>query len=218
MQHQFYCPACFTEVINEAKICPVCNTNFEQWKQKNTDLTDLDKFIHSLKHPQFNVRQISIKNLGNQPNSKAAIPLAECALAHPDDIWQGCEIIKTLRKFPPSNEKETALKMLLNHPIKIIQEAAAKPQEIDEKNPTKTINLSSLNPQNPAIIKNIEIGTYGKGLVNRLIAMGIVAETPIMVLRKGWLGGPIHVRVGANTELAIRREEAKTIIVEPLIF
>ncbi len=48
--------------------------------------------------------------------------------------------------------------------------------------------------------------------------MGVVAEKPIMVLRKSCLGGPIHIRVGANTGLAIRREEVKTIVVEPLIY
>lgn len=214
MQTKFYCPVCFAEVVDEVKNCPVCHTNFEQWKQKHTDL---EQIIYSLKHPKIKVRQNSIKELRNQQNPKVAIALAECALVYPDDIWQNCEIIKTLRKIPPSTETETAFKMLLNHPVKIIREAARQSQEIDDKNTTKTINLSSLNPKIPAIIKHIEFGTYGKGLVKRLTAMGVVVEKPIMVLRKSWFGGPIHLRVGANTELAIRREEAKIIMVKPLI-
>ncbi|MGB3510163.1 MAG: FeoA domain-containing protein [Microcoleaceae cyanobacterium] len=214
MQNQFYCPVCFAEVVEQVKNCPICHTNFEQWKQK---YTDLEQIIHSLKHPNSQVRQNSIKKLANQQNPKVAIALAECALAYPDDIWQNCEIIKALRKILPSTEKETAFKMLLTHPVKIIREAAEKSEKVDNKNLIKTIKLSDLNPQNPAIIKHIEVGTYGKGLVKRLTAMGVVVEKPIIVLRKSWFSGPIHLRVGANTELAIRREEAKTVMVKPLI-
>lgn len=214
MEHQLYCPFCFAEVVDEVQNCPVCQTNFEQWKQEHTDL---EQIIHSLKHSNSKVRQNSIKNLEQQPNPQAAIALADCALADPNDIWQGCAIIKALRKIPPSKEKETAFQMLLTHPIKIIRAAAAQPQVLDNENTRKTINLFSLNPQIPAIIKHIEIGTYGQGLIQRLTAMGVVPEKPIMVLRKGCFGGPIHIRVGTNTELAIRREQAKTVIVELLI-
>jgi ferrous iron transport protein A len=40
------------------------------------------------------------------------------------------------------------------------------------------------------------------------LALGIVPEKPIQVLRKAGFGGPLHVRVGVTTEVAIRRREA----------
>lgn len=45
----------------------------------------------------------------------------------------------------------------------------------------------------------------------RLTAMGIITNKPIQVLRKGGLGGPIHLRVSSTTELAMRRREAAQI-------
>ncbi|MDY7005463.1 MAG: FeoA family protein [Cyanobacteriota bacterium] len=105
--------------------------------------------------------------------------------------------------------------MLSNHPEKIIFDATNN-QDLDSKTTTQLIDLSCLDIQNSAIIKRIEIDTYGEVLVKRLKAMGIVPEKQIMVLRKSCFGGPIHIRVGISTELAIRREEAKTIFVQPL--
>ncbi|NEQ73031.1 MAG: ferrous iron transport protein A [Okeania sp. SIO2C9] len=78
------------------------------------------------------------------------------------------------------------------------------------------MDLSCLEIQSSAIIKRIEIDTYGEVLVKRFKAMGVVPEKQIMVLRKSCFGGPLHIRVGMSTELAIRREEAKTIFVQVL--
>jgi ferrous iron transport protein A len=44
--------------------------------------------------------------------------------------------------------------------------------------------------------------------------MGIIPNKPIRVLRKSWLGGPLHIRVGTTTEIAIRRQEAKNILIQ----
>ena len=214
MQQKIYCPVCFAEVVDEVKDCPICQTNFQEWKHRDTTL---EQFLHNLKHPDFQVHDNSMKKLENQPSSPAVISLAKYALAYPDDIWQNCQIIKILKKIPPSTQKETAFKMLSTHPVKIIREAVAKIENHDDVNGIKIINLSILQPNIPARIKDIEIGVYGKSLINRFRAMGIITEKPVMVLRKSCFGGPIHLRVGANTELAIRREEAKTVIVESLI-
>ncbi|NEP84594.1 MAG: ferrous iron transport protein A [Okeania sp. SIO3B3] len=106
--------------------------------------------------------------------------------------------------------------MLSNHPEKKFFEAENNP-DLDSQTTTQLIDLSCLDIQKSAIIKIIEIDTYGEVLIKRLKAMGVVPEKQIMVLRKSCFGGPIHIRVGISTELAIRREEAKTIFVKPLI-
>ena len=106
--------------------------------------------------------------------------------------------------------------MLSNNPEEIISDPENN-QDLDSKTTTQLLDLSCLDIQSPAIIKRIEIDTYGEVLVKRLQAMGVVPEKQIMVLRKSCFGGPIHIRVGVSTELAIRREEAKTIFVQPLI-
>ncbi|MEL4895670.1 FeoA family protein [Crocosphaera sp. Alani8] len=54
----------------------------------------------------------------------------------------------------------------------------------------------------------------GNGFKTRLEAMGIVPGKPVQVLRSAWLGGPLGVRVGSTTEIAIRRSEAELVIVE----
>lgn len=50
-------------------------------------------------------------------------------------------------------------------------------------------------------------------LVQRLEAMGILRDRPIEVLRQAGFGGPLHIRVGQTTELAIRQREAALITV-----
>lgn len=50
-------------------------------------------------------------------------------------------------------------------------------------------------------------------LSQRLAAMGILSDRSIEVLRRAGFGGPLHVRAGQTTELAIRQQEAELIIV-----
>jgi hypothetical protein len=122
MENAYYCPACFAEISKEASVCPVCGVNIQQWEKEHISYDDC--LIHTLKHPNSEARMGSIITLGNRKDVKAAIPLAECAFAHPIDVWQDMEIIRALRKLPKSPEKETALKMLLEHPGRVIREEA----------------------------------------------------------------------------------------------
>ncbi len=118
----FFCPNCFIKLPATAVVCPNCGINIESWQQQHSYL---DKLIHSLKHPISEARMGCIITLGNLRNPKAAIPLAECALTYSIDVWQAMEIIRSLRKLPDSPEKETAFKMLLEHPSSVIREEAA---------------------------------------------------------------------------------------------
>ncbi len=73
------------------------------------------------------------------------------------------------------------------------------------------MTLLELSVGQVAMVKEVFAGSHGQGLVTRLEAMGIFSNKPIQVLRKAVLGGPIHVRVGSTTEVAMRRSEAQLI-------
>ncbi|QZA77132.1 ferrous iron transport protein A [Deefgea tanakiae] len=47
-------------------------------------------------------------------------------------------------------------------------------------------------------------------LAQRLAALGLRLDCEVTVLRRGWLGGPLQLRVG-NTELMLRRDAAEGI-------
>ncbi|HEY9702598.1 MAG TPA: FeoA family protein [Allocoleopsis sp.] len=78
------------------------------------------------------------------------------------------------------------------------------------------MTLSELKPGKQALVKQIDNLPENEGLVNRLEAIGITPNKPIMVLRQAWFGGPLHVRVGYTTEIAIRHQEAKIIILQDM--
>ncbi|MEB3343400.1 FeoA family protein [Okeania sp.] len=76
------------------------------------------------------------------------------------------------------------------------------------------MNLADLKIGETGIVKQVlEVGCQ-PGIVQRLTAMGIVSERPVQVLRKAIFNGPLHIRVGATTEIAIRLQEAEMIIIK----
>jgi Fe2+ transport system protein FeoA len=85
----------------------------------------------------------------------------------------------------------------------------------------KAIALTELPPGILARVENIvnppDNITLERFLQHRflqhLAAMGILRDRPIEVLRQASFGGPLHIRVGETTELAIRRQEAQYITV-----
>ena len=77
------------------------------------------------------------------------------------------------------------------------------------------MNLSDLKPGQTGIVDQIVNGKHGQALVERLEAMGIVADRPVQVLRKSKLGGPLQIRVGGSTtEIAIAPQEAEMILIK----
>lgn len=46
--------------------------------------------------------------------------------------------------------------------------------------------------------------------------MGLIPGKPVQVIHTAWLGGPLVVRVGSTTEIAIRRSEAELVVIELL--
>jgi ferrous iron transport protein A len=78
------------------------------------------------------------------------------------------------------------------------------------------MTLSDLNVGDVAIVEQVNVGRYGGELANRLAALGVVSSKPIQVLRRAKMGGPLHIRVGLTTEIALRTREANTVQVRLL--
>ncbi len=78
------------------------------------------------------------------------------------------------------------------------------------------MNLADLALETTAIVNQVQTDYCGEALAQRLEALGISPEREVRVLRKAWFGGPLHVRVGATTEVALRRQEAQQIVVTPV--
>ncbi len=73
------------------------------------------------------------------------------------------------------------------------------------------MTLLELNVGDVAIVEQVSVSRHGSELANRLAALGVVSNKPIQVLRKAKLGGPLHIRVGLTTEIALRCREADTV-------
>lgn len=67
-----------------------------------------------------------------------------------------------------------------------------------------------------ATISHTQASVFGPGFTDRLAALGIIQGRRVEVLRKAILGGPLHIRVGSTTEVAIRRQEAALIFLNPI--
>ncbi|MTH99895.1 FeoA family protein [Roseibium sp. RKSG952] len=63
-------------------------------------------------------------------------------------------------------------------------------------------------------VKTVSGGSFGEGLITRFRAFGVAPLRKLRVLRKGWLGGPLVVRVGKTTNIAVRRSEAELVVLQ----
>jgi len=122
---QFFCPACFAElpVSDPEQPCPRCGTVASAWEAGHSYT---ERLIHALGHPNSEARMGAILTLGNQGEVRAALPLARCALAHPIDVVQSLEIIRSLSKLPHGPERAAALGLLLEHPARAVRRAARR--------------------------------------------------------------------------------------------
>lgn len=69
------------------------------------------------------------------------------------------------------------------------------------------LNLAQLALNQRAVVRLIATAS---DLVPRLSALGLREQCEIIVLRRGWLGGPLQLRVG-NTDFMLRRADAALI-------
>ncbi|MGV0877252.1 FeoA family protein [Martelella sp. FLE1502] len=80
----------------------------------------------------------------------------------------------------------------------------------------RIVSLESLAPGESGTVEIIDAGGHENGLAVRLRAMGLSSPHQVMVVRRGWFGGPLVVRAGKATEIAIRRSEAALVKVRKL--
>ena len=78
------------------------------------------------------------------------------------------------------------------------------------------MNLSELKLGEIALVEYLRLKRHSQGLAKRLAAIGIVPNKQIIVIRKAGFGGPLHIRVGSTTEVAIRHQEAQMVQVRYL--
>lgn len=76
------------------------------------------------------------------------------------------------------------------------------------------MNVADLKTGQMAIVDRVLNIGRDRGIVERLAAMGIVSDRPVQVLREGSFSGPLHIRVGLTTEIAIRPHEAEMIVIK----
>jgi len=76
------------------------------------------------------------------------------------------------------------------------------------------ISLSHLDCGKTAIINQIITGIHGEALTTRFQSLGLVSGKKVKVIRKSWLGGTLHVKVGNTTAIALRPREADLILVD----
>jgi ferrous iron transport protein A len=81
---------------------------------------------------------------------------------------------------------------------------------------TTDLTLSDLDVSDgtATVVEIISDGSQiGDGFRDRLIAMGLRKGKTVKVLRKAPAGDPYQVRVGSTTEIAIRKTEAKLVLI-----
>jgi ferrous iron transport protein A len=76
-----------------------------------------------------------------------------------------------------------------------------------------TSSLDSLEIGGTATIAALE---NEPGLHQRLHALGFRDGRQIEMIRRGWLSGPLHVRIG-TTEVMLRRREARSVRIMAVI-
>ncbi len=73
-------------------------------------------------------------------------------------------------------------------------------------------SLDLLTPQRSASIVSLKLSEHDAAWLR---AVGLTEGAAVTVLRRAPLGGPLHVRVSTGTELAVDRELARNVEVEP---
>ncbi|AQZ50771.1 FeoA family protein [Martelella mediterranea] len=80
----------------------------------------------------------------------------------------------------------------------------------------RIVSLESLQPGESGIVEIVEAGQFENGLSVRLRALGLSNSHQVSMVRRGWFGGPLVVRAGKATEIAIRRSEAELVKVRKI--
>jgi HEAT repeat protein len=120
-----FCPGCFAEAGLADRPCPRRGGVAPAWEARPGYTARL---IHALRYPHPEARRGAIITLGNRRDVRAALPLAECALAHALDSVQGMAIVCSLGKLPDGPARAAALARLAGHSARAIRRAVAELQ------------------------------------------------------------------------------------------
>jgi len=117
-----FCPRCFRMLELDTRECPTCGTDTSAWESDR----DLDARLEAaLKHPVDDVRMRAVYALGKRGIECACPALVSCALAWPNDVVQGLEIVKALNAMPDGDARGDALASLAKtHSAHAVREAA----------------------------------------------------------------------------------------------
>ncbi len=119
---QTYCPNCFDKIDADAMKCPACGCAVLIWGRS---MSETERLIHSLGHPERSERLKAIYALADLPQSEAALPLADLCFGKPGDVWMAVEVIRTLAAMPAVERVEVALaRLALEHPAGPVQTLA----------------------------------------------------------------------------------------------
>ncbi len=116
------CPYCHGEIGVDVARCPLCGADLLAWQR----LPYGERLLLALTHPISEARMAAIIALGQRRETRAALPLAQCALTHPCDVVQGLEIVRALARLPADATRTQALQQLAAHPAHAVAAAAAK--------------------------------------------------------------------------------------------
>jgi ferrous iron transport protein A len=70
------------------------------------------------------------------------------------------------------------------------------------------LKLAALRPGESGVIQGLAVEVL---LERRLKALGFRPGQAVKLLRRGWMNGPLHVRIG-TTEMMVRRRDALAIV------
>ncbi len=119
-----YCTWCFAEIPLDAKVCPDCGTNLDDYA-RHTPYPD--RLIHALHHPLSETRMGAIIALGKQADPRTIGALTDCALEHDGDVIEALEILRSLAQMPNVPSLRQALQRLAqDHPAHAVRVKAAE--------------------------------------------------------------------------------------------
>ncbi len=118
---RFYCPACWSDFTEDFEKCPNCGLNIREfWASKDY----VEKLILALKHPEKSTPIRAAWILGKLRDPRAVTALIEL-IEKTEDVYLMAAAVKSLGEIGTREAIET-LKILRNHPAKIIREAARR--------------------------------------------------------------------------------------------
>lgn len=116
-----FCLNCFRQHERESTRCPFCGIEVDRWQEIGYGA----RLSHALEHPLDDVRMRAIIALGWRAEPEAEAALVECAFAHPTDVTNGLEIVRSLGAIAERHGcRGGLLRLSAEHPARWMRRAA----------------------------------------------------------------------------------------------